>query len=109
MPEHRVANPGRWQAERDTLLAEGEEDSPTGAMRLTKMRQELPWVQGRGGLQLRDRRRDQSLADLFGRPVEAPHLPLHVRPPRGRPAVPSAPRSRDSIAHQGCRTGTPAT
>ena len=54
MPEHRVATQEEWQAERDKLLAEEKKLTHRGD-ELTKMRQELPWVAGREGLQLRDR------------------------------------------------------
>ena len=58
MPEHRVGTQEEWQAERDELLTEEKELTRRGD-ELTKKRQELPWVAGGQGLQVRDRRREQ--------------------------------------------------
>jgi predicted dithiol-disulfide oxidoreductase (DUF899 family) len=65
MPEHRVATQEEWQAERDKLLAEEKMITHRGD-ELTKMRQELPWVEVEKDYSFETSDGTKSLADLFG-------------------------------------------
>jgi len=64
MPEHRVASQEEWQAERDKLLAEEKEITHRGD-ELTKMRQELPWVEVEKDYTFETTEGTRSLAELF--------------------------------------------
>jgi predicted dithiol-disulfide oxidoreductase (DUF899 family) len=64
MPEHRVATQEEWQAERDKLLAEEKKITHRGD-ELTKMRQELPWVEVEQEYSFETTDGTKSLADLF--------------------------------------------
>jgi predicted dithiol-disulfide oxidoreductase (DUF899 family) len=64
MPEHRVGTQEEWQAERDKLLAEEKKITHRGD-ELTKMRQELPWVEVEKDYSFETEDGTKSLADLF--------------------------------------------
>jgi predicted dithiol-disulfide oxidoreductase (DUF899 family) len=64
MPEHRVGTQEEWQAERDKLLAEEKKITDRGD-ELTKMRQELPWVEVEEDYSFETSDGTKSLADLF--------------------------------------------
>ena len=64
MPEHRVATQEEWQAERDKLLVEEKKITHRGD-ELTKMRQELPWVEVEKDYSFDTVDGTKSLSDLF--------------------------------------------
>jgi predicted dithiol-disulfide oxidoreductase (DUF899 family) len=64
MPEHKMASKEEWQAERDKLLAE-EKKITHRSDELTKMRQELPWVEVDQDYSFETTDGTKSLADLF--------------------------------------------
>jgi predicted dithiol-disulfide oxidoreductase (DUF899 family) len=64
MPDHKVATQEEWQAERDKLLAEEKKLVHRGD-ELTKMRQELPWVEVEKDYSFETADGTKSLADLF--------------------------------------------
>jgi predicted dithiol-disulfide oxidoreductase (DUF899 family) len=64
MPEHRVATQEEWQAERDELLVEEKKITQRGD-ELTKMRQELPWVEVEKEYSFETDDGTKSLAELF--------------------------------------------
>jgi predicted dithiol-disulfide oxidoreductase (DUF899 family) len=64
MPEHRVATQEEWQAEREELLAEEKKITHRGD-ELTKMRQELPWVEIEHDYAFETTEGTKSLAELF--------------------------------------------
>jgi len=64
MPEHRVTTQEEWQGERDKLLAEEKKITHRGD-ELTKMRQELPWVEVEKEYSFETDDGTKSLAELF--------------------------------------------
>jgi len=64
MPEHTVGTQEEWQAERDKLLAEEKKITHRGD-ELTKMRQELPWVEVEKEYSFETDDGTKSLAELF--------------------------------------------
>jgi predicted dithiol-disulfide oxidoreductase (DUF899 family) len=64
MPDHKVATQEEWQTERDKLLAEEKKVVRRGD-ELTKMRQELPWVEVEEDYSFETADGTKSLADLF--------------------------------------------
>src|SRR3989440_9766910 len=64
MPEHRVGTQEEWQAERDKLLAE-EKELTRSNDKLTKKRQDLPWVQVEKEYSFETDAGSKSLAELF--------------------------------------------
>jgi predicted dithiol-disulfide oxidoreductase (DUF899 family) len=64
MPEHRVATPEEWQAERDELLKEEKELTRRGD-ELAAKRRELPWVAVEKEYQFETEGGTRTLAELF--------------------------------------------